>query len=79
MCFEFEALYWAKLAEEEKQKREAEKATGEAGGNKTARAAGIRGRPAASLNFIQRPSIAKPRASGVLFFHPVFARVRPMG
>ena len=26
MCFEFEALYWAKLAEEERQKREAEKA-----------------------------------------------------
>ena len=25
MCFEFEALYWAKLAEEERQKREAEK------------------------------------------------------
>lgn len=25
MCFEFEALYWAKLAEEEEKKREAEK------------------------------------------------------
>jgi hypothetical protein len=25
MCLEFEALYWAKLAEEEKQKKEAEK------------------------------------------------------
>jgi hypothetical protein len=25
MCFEFEALYWAKLAEEERQKREAQK------------------------------------------------------
>ncbi len=25
MCFEFEALYWAKLAEEERQKRETEK------------------------------------------------------
>jgi hypothetical protein len=25
MCFEFEALYWAKLAEEERQKRDAEK------------------------------------------------------
>ncbi len=27
MCFEFEALYWAKMAEEERQKREAEKQT----------------------------------------------------
>jgi hypothetical protein len=25
MCFEFEALYWAKLAEEEDRKKEAEK------------------------------------------------------
>jgi len=25
MCFEFEALYWAKLAEEEEKKKEAEK------------------------------------------------------
>jgi hypothetical protein len=25
MCFEFEALYWAKLAEEEDKKKEAEK------------------------------------------------------
>lgn len=25
MCFEFEALYWAKLAEEEERKKEAEK------------------------------------------------------
>ncbi len=25
MCFEFEALYWAKLAEEEEQRREIEK------------------------------------------------------
>ncbi len=25
MCFEFEALYWAKLAEEDRQKNEAEK------------------------------------------------------
>lgn len=25
MCFEFEALYWAKLAEEEQKKQEAEK------------------------------------------------------
>ena len=24
MCFEFEALYWAKLAEEEEQQKEAE-------------------------------------------------------
>lgn len=24
MCFEFEALYWAKLAEEEQQRKEAE-------------------------------------------------------
>ena len=25
MCFEFEALYWAKLAEEEEKRKEAEK------------------------------------------------------
>lgn len=25
MCFEFEALYWAKLAEEEEEKKEVEK------------------------------------------------------
>jgi hypothetical protein len=25
MCFEFEALYWAKLAEEEEKKKETEK------------------------------------------------------
>jgi len=25
MCFEFEALYWAKLAEEEEKKKQAEK------------------------------------------------------
>jgi hypothetical protein len=25
MCFEFEALYWAKLAEKEEKKKEAEK------------------------------------------------------
>jgi hypothetical protein len=25
MCFEFEALYWAKLAEEEEKKKEAER------------------------------------------------------
>jgi len=25
MCFEFEALYWAKLAEEERQEKQAEK------------------------------------------------------
>ena len=27
MCFEFEALYWAKLAEEEEKKKEQQKST----------------------------------------------------